>query len=207
MEGCRDSSLIAPTFLTSHPIQFPSHLPGICYSYSNVGAQLMAIILERVYKKPFVQIADSLILRPNGMRHLIAYNDTGNLVKGYNANGVVMPLMPPLMLAAGGIRSTVHDMLAYVRYQLDDTDPVIALAHTPVWKGTEGQALGFFWRITALPGGGKKIWHTGGTFGFSSYCVLYPEKKTGIVLLSNEMDGTSQGRLIHVAEQIVEGLD
>jgi CubicO group peptidase (beta-lactamase class C family) len=189
-----------------HHVQ-PDTLPGTRYSYSNVGAQLMAIILEQLYNKSFAALADSLILRPNGMRHLLADNSDDNPVQGYNAKSQPMPLMPPLMLAAGGIRSTVRDMLGYLRYQLNDADPVIVQAHTPVWEGTEGQALGFFWRITALPGGGKKIWHTGGTFGFSSYCVLYPEKKTGIVLLSNEMDGTSQGRLIDIAEQIVTELD
>lgn len=64
--------------------------------------------------------------------------------------------------------------------------------------------MGLFWRITPAKDGTTKIWHTGGTFGFSSFCVLYPATHTGIILLSNEMDTGSQAALIELADRIFE---
>jgi|GEM_PF-6574589 len=39
----------------------------------------------------------------------------------------------------------------------------------------------------------------GKLFDFSSYSVVYPELKSGIVLLSNEADRTAQGGLVEAA--------
>ena len=52
--------------------------------------------------------------------------------------------------------------------------------------------------------GNRKIWQSGGTFGFSSYCVFYPKLNIGIILLSNEADQTAQGGLEEVANKIFE---
>jgi len=53
----------------------------------------------------------------------------------------------------------------------------------------------------------KKIWQSGGTFGFSSYCVVYPELNFGIILLTNESDRMTQGRLEEVADKIFEKIN
>lgn len=52
----------------------------------------------------------------------------------------------------------------------------------------------------------RKLQHSGGTFGYASYCELYPERKFGIVLLSNESDESAQNSLGATAEQVVEAL-
>ncbi len=43
-------------------------------------------------------------------------------------------------------------------------------------------------------------------FGFSSYCVLYPEYNMGIILLTNELDWESQGELVIAADKIFESV-
>jgi CubicO group peptidase (beta-lactamase class C family) len=52
----------------------------------------------------------------------------------------------------------------------------------------------------------RKIWQSGGTFGFSSYCVIYPELDIGIVLLSNQADRTAQGALETAADFIFDSI-
>lgn len=50
----------------------------------------------------------------------------------------------------------------------------------------------------------KKIWQSGGTFGFSSYCVLYPDLNITIVMLTNKADNTAQTELGQIADKIVD---
>jgi D-alanyl-D-alanine-carboxypeptidase/D-alanyl-D-alanine-endopeptidase len=47
------------------------------------------------------------------------------------------------------------------------------------------------------------IWHTGGTFGCSSYILLLPGKHKGIILMANESDPNTQIKLIGMAKQIM----
>jgi CubicO group peptidase (beta-lactamase class C family) len=60
--------------------------------------------------------------------------------------------------------------------------------------------------MNKTPAGHRRIWQSGGSFGFSSYCVIFPELRLGIVLLSNESDQNSQGRLNAMADEILTGI-
>lgn len=55
-----------------------------------------------------------------------------------------------------------------------------------------------------MTNGKRSISHTGGSLGFSSYTVFYPELNTGIVLLSNERDQSTQNELIILSEKILK---
>lgn len=45
------------------------------------------------------------------------------------------------------------------------------------------------------------------TFGFGSYCVIYPDLNIALILLSNKSDQTTQGGLEEIADKIFEKLD
>lgn len=54
----------------------------------------------------------------------------------------------------------------------------------------------------------KSVSHTGGSLGFSSYMVFYPDLNSGIVLLSNEADQGTQSELIAaLAGKIIASCD
>ena len=118
-----------------------------------------------------------------------------------------MPYNPQILDAAGGIFSTVQDMLNYIRFHLDETNPVVALSHKAVKGNINDYAVGLNWQEMITSKKHKKIWQSGGTFGFSSYCVIYPELNIGIILLTNESDRTAQGRLEEVADKIFERIN
>ena len=189
-----------------HNIQ-PDTLPGVNYRYSNAAAELLGFILENVYHKTFDELVQQYITGPLKMKRTFASKPglTG-LATGYDSNGNPMPYMPVLMKPAGGIYSSLGDMLKYISLQLNKNNETVQLSHTPTQTYTDSTAIGLFWRINRIPPSTRKIWHTGGTFGFSSYCVLYPDFNTGIILLSNEFDMTSQGELVSVADKIFKEL-
>ena len=185
-------------------------VPGYNFHYSNVGAQLLKYILERVYNMTYDKLLNEYITKPLKMKNtnsLYSKNDFVNLAKGYNAKEKLMPYNPQILDAAGGIFSTTSDMLQYLKFHLDEKNEVVALSHK-VTKGNINRfAIGLNWQEQLTEKKHKKIWQSGGTFGFSSYCVIYPELKIAIILLSNESDPTAQDGLEQIADKIFEKLN
>ena len=185
-------------------------IPGYKFHYSNAGAQLLKFILEKVYKMPYDKLLSEYITRPLKMQNtnsLFLKNDITLLVKGYNDKGKLMPYNPQILDAAGGIFSTTSDMLKYLKFHLNENNEVVALSHKVTTGEINHHAIGLNWQEQITSKKQKKIWQSGGTFGFSSYCVIYPEMKVGIVLLANESDPGAQGGLEGIAEEIVAQLN
>ena len=180
-------------------------VPGYQFHYSNAGAQLLKYILEKVYNKPFDKIIEVNICRPLAMGNtnvIFAKNNTRLLAKGYNEKGILMPYNPPMLDAAGGIYSNVTDMLYYLKFHLNELDEVVTLSHMVTTGKINDYAVGLNWQMKLNSNKKKMIWQSGGTFGFSSYCVIYPELNIGIVLLTNESDRTAQSELAEIADKI-----
>lgn len=179
--------------------------PGSRYKYANVDAQLAGFILEAVYGKSYATLLHAFITGPLGMtstQATVTSDTSQQRAVGYNGRGHRMPYLPPLLAAAGGVSSTIQDMLRYMMFHLDTAGSVARRSQQPIFGDPATFSEGLFWRVNDLADGEKRVWHTGGTFGFSSYCVLYPRSQIGIVLLSNEMDKASQGELVDIAERI-----
>jgi D-alanyl-D-alanine-carboxypeptidase/D-alanyl-D-alanine-endopeptidase len=177
-------------------------LPGLLPRHSNVATQLLGYILESVYQTSYATLLARYIDSP---LHLVGA--AGPPALGYNEKGHLMPAHTmPTALAAGGQRYSTADMVRYLRYQLREQDPAVKLTHQPTWGTLEEQAIGFNWNLEKTVDSHRKLQHSGGTFGYASYCELYPDLKLGIVLLTNESDQSTQGSLQVIAEQLVEGL-
>ena len=179
-------------------------LPGLLPRHSNVATQLLAYVLESVYQTSYADLVARYINKPLQLTGLAS---TAPLPTGYNEKGHPMPRLDlPTVVAAGGLRYSAADMVKYLRYQLAEKDPAVALTHQPTWGSIEDQAIGFNWNLEQTVDSKRKLQHSGGTFGCASYCEFYPAQKMGIVLLSNESDESTQGSLQAVAEQIREAL-
>ncbi|MBU7578056.1 MAG: hypothetical protein KAF40_08355, partial [Flavihumibacter sp.] len=98
------------------------------------------------------------------------------------------------------------DMLQYLKFHLDETNEVVALSHKVTTGDINQYAIGLNWQEILTPKKHRKIWQSGGTFGFSSYAVIYPELAIAIVLLTNQADNTAQTELGHIADNIVNNL-
>ena len=184
-------------------------VPGTEFRYSNSAAQLLGFILERLYGMPYEQLVIQRIAKPLRMRETsitLSEAEKKRLAKGHYENGSVALPGTPQSQAAGGLRSSVSDMLKYVKFHLDENNEVIGLSHKPSWGDIQYYASGLNWQMIKPAGKPRKIWQSGGSFGFSSYCAVFPDLNIGIVLLSNESDQNSQGRLNTMADEILAGL-
>jgi len=182
--------------------------PGSEFKYSNAAAQLLGLILERVYRMPYGRLVAEKIAKPLKMRETVltpSAAELKRLAKGHYEDGSVALPVTPQSQAAGGLRSSASDMLRYVGFHLNEADEVVKLSHRPTWGDIKYYASGLNWQMNTTAGGRRRIWQSGGTFGFASHCAVYPELGLGLVLLSNESDRDSQGRLDTLAKEILAG--
>uniref|UniRef100_B0T2W5 Beta-lactamase n=1 Tax=Caulobacter sp. (strain K31) TaxID=366602 RepID=B0T2W5_CAUSK len=160
--------------------------PGAVPRHSNVASQVVAIVLERLYGRPYAALLAQYIERPLGMASGAAQPPPALLVKGYGPDGSATPaLTEPVIRAAGGLRYSAADMARYIAAQLAARDPAIALTHQPAWGSPDTGAIGFHWMIAKTVDSQTYLRHSGGTFGFSAYCDFYPGQDYGVVLLAN----------------------
>ncbi len=190
-----------------HHVQLDT-IPGLTPRHSNVAAQLLGYILEGVYQTSYPELVKKYLENPLNMENTaVAGAESQLLAEGYNQKGNRMPHFTMIgMQSAGGLRYSTADMLKYIGFQLNEKNEVVKLSHQATWGDMNQEAIGFNWNMNKTVDGKRRLRHSGGTFGFASYCDIYPELNLGIVLLSNESDGNAQGKLKEAAEQIVEAM-
>ncbi len=178
--------------------------PGARTRYSNAAVQLLGFVLEKVYATPFETLLAAKILRPLGMidtRLALGPSDRRRLVPAYDEAGHAIPANTSTFGAAAGLSSTADDMLRYVRWQVGEGAPAVRLAHAPVVGDFAPYALGLNWRMLRK-GDARVLWQDGNMIGYSSLCVLHPELDLGVVVLTNEMDRGSAGRVARLANEV-----
>lgn len=160
--------------------------PGVVPRHSNVASQLLGIVLERLYGRAYETLLADYVERPLGMNSGAAASPSAPVALGYDPSGPATPaLTAPVVRAAGGLRYSAADMARYLAAQLAARDPAIALTHKPAWGSPDAGAIGFHWVIAKTVDSQVYLRHSGGTFGFSSYCDFYPGQGYGVVLLAN----------------------
>lgn len=177
-------------------------VPGIKLSYSNSAAQLLGFILEDVYSTPFNELLSACIFKPLNMKStgFLLSLPKKAVLNGFNEKGDVMPHNQSG--AAGAICSTIPDMLRYIQFEIDEANLVVALSHQPTWGNIQYYAMSLNWQMDKREGKARRIFQSGGTAGFSSNLTIYPDLRTGVILLTNEADQTTQDKLSEASQQI-----
>lgn len=176
--------------------------PGKSFLYSNVGYDLLELLIEEVTGRDFSEYMETEILKPIGMNDSsFGWNNKvkDSIPQGYDLNGVsIEPYIYPTR-ASGGLYSTVEDIAKFVIAEMLKPDrlnrPVlqpdsIAELYVPSVKisglytlVSDSYGLGHF--IELLPDGEKAVFHGGQGHGWMSHFHLIPEKGDGIVILTN----------------------
>lgn len=182
--------------------------PGQHPRHSNVAAQLVGYILEKIYQRPFRELVRTQIEEPLRMSPSFATELSSPLCAiGYDGKGNPMPFFTMReAVAAGGLRYSAADLLKYAAYQLDETNKAVRLSHQLTWGNPDKLAFGLNWFLHKTIDSKRRIEHSGGTFGFASYCDLYPDQRTGIVLLANDADQSTQNQLGDLSQKIMAAL-
>lgn len=182
-------------------------VPGSVTRHCNTAAQLLGYILEDVYTKDYDVLLKTYFTGPLKMKNtsiLKAGKHPALMAKGYDAKGRLMPVIDwEDMQVAAGIASSAADMLKYMAFQLDETSPAVALSHQPTFGNIEDGAIALNWKVKKT-GGKRSLSHTGGSLGFSSYMIFYPDSHSGIVLLANDAAPQTQNELIDLATNILK---
>ena len=183
--------------------------PGLKGGHSNTAAELMGFLLENIYGESYPALLKKFITGPlqmSGTFVSLPVSLQPITAIGYNDKGVVMPDVPEDAGSGGAIRSSLEDMIKYMTYQLKEKDSKVILSHQTTWGDDQSNAVGLNWRTKTNFDGKRKIWASGGTFGFSSYGVLYPERDFAVIALTNESDNAAQDALDQIAQTIYNEL-
>jgi D-alanyl-D-alanine-carboxypeptidase/D-alanyl-D-alanine-endopeptidase len=167
--------------------------PGVRLRYSNFGFALLGYVLARRAETSYEQLVRDLICAPLGLADTgieIADDSSDRFADGHNRRGRSVPHWHLGAVAgAGGLRSTVNDLLRFLDLQL--TAPATPLARaaraTHASRATRGRLeQGLGWVSLPLRGDARRmLWHNGGTGGFRSFLGFVPDTSLGVVVLSN----------------------
>jgi CubicO group peptidase (beta-lactamase class C family) len=182
-----------------HGIQLLAR-PGSASRHSNVAAQLLGVLLARVFEQPFQAALARHIERPAGMGSGVATVPGGNAAVGYDNLHRAMPAFTgESIMPAGGLRYNARDMARYLMLQLQSNDRAVALSQRVRFSDTPDRQLALTW-VISTEGGLQKYRMSGGTFGSSSYVEFYPALQYGVVMMANRVAPDMQDELQGVAE-------
>jgi CubicO group peptidase (beta-lactamase class C family) len=187
--------------------------PGEKFSYSNAAAQLLGLILERVYGQSYEELVRAKITGPLGMKDTkvtLTAAERERFPKGQSASGPFVPAFSGRLPAHGSLKSTTADMLKYIEWHLAEKDEAIKLSHraagNTVWSNDNSFTVGLNWQI--LQGPGRRTIVTDGNLpGHHCMCILRPESKVGIIALTNEEVRSKPANLSSLFNQILKEID
>ena len=182
----------------------PRRPPGEELSPSNVAAMLLGVVLEKIYGESFETLLAREIEKPMRMGSG-AMPDTKRLARGYTGdNQPLPPFSPPILLSSGALRYSADDLLKFAAWQMVERDASVKLAHKATWNTKDGrEGVGLFWLIGPSPAG-RRLQYSGGSYGFTSFCDLYPDARVAVVLLSNKAADGAQASLRALSAKLVQ---
>jgi CubicO group peptidase (beta-lactamase class C family) len=182
-------------------------VPGEKFRYSNAAAQLAGYVLENIEGVTFDQLVQRKLSRPLGMHDTavaLTAPQRKKLVRGYEGT-ISLPPPNETLQAAGGLKSTVADLLKYLRWHAEEKAPAAVLSHQATFRQGNYSA-GLNWQI--LENDGRRlIWQEGNLPGYTSYLLFEPELGIGIVMLTNESGRSSSHRISTMCNTILKALD
>jgi CubicO group peptidase (beta-lactamase class C family) len=168
--------------------------PGEKVLYGNTSYNLLTLIIERISNKNLHEFAKENLFIPLGMRNTLVRIENNTIIKnkavGYQKSKDHYIQMPRIQISygAGSMGSTIKDMALWINMLNGDNAEFIELSR-------------FLNTLEALPSGEKAkyargvmvddykglktISHSGYGWGGQSQLITIPEKKVGVILLTN----------------------
>ncbi|GAA3464728.1 serine hydrolase domain-containing protein [Saccharothrix longispora] len=150
--------------------------------YSNFGGAVLGLALAAAAGRPYEDLLAERVCRPLDLR------DTG-LATAPQATGHLRgrprpPWEMPGMTAAGALRSSARDLLAYLTALLDRRTAAAVDVATPrvALSGTDHLCL--VWNLRRRPGH-DLVFHSGATRGFTAFAGFSPQRRTALATLTN----------------------
>jgi len=193
--------------------------PGTVWSYNNAGFGIAGRVIEVVSGKNIHEALRELVFNPIGMSR--AFSRTGDAMSYRFAAGhrqqdgqtiVPRPFDLPANVTAGGVATTVSELLKYAAFHLNGGNSVIPRAlleqmrTAQLKKNSTDDEMGIGWQLRRI-NGVMTAAHGGTLGGHCLHLQLVPERNLAFSILTNHGDGW---RLIQAVEratlQAYEGL-
>ena len=195
--------------------------PGTMREYSNSGYVLLGEIIEKASGRPLDEALKAYVLSRVGAGATFLERTpkvAKTLAVGYQVDDSKLVRAPvvPAPFAAGGIRGTLHDLLAFgdalflgpllerrnlarmvAHATVDNGEPVeramyVAPGTRPERHPPEVTEMGYGLGINTWVQSGERFYsHAGLIDGFGAYFVHAPRSRTTAVLLANTFQGTA----------------
>ena len=186
----------------------PLGAPGAYFSYSNEGFALLGEIVTRVSGRPYERVVTEEIIRPLGLERTAFGPKPSAPVEGMTTPYIaqtrdgVKTIVPArtwwhstVWDPAGGLRSTVIDLLRYLDLyrgtaaapRILSAGAIAAMLH-PHAKTAPGQAYGYGFAVTPDYWGAALVEHGGGRRSISAYVASVPSRRTAVAILANLAD-------------------
>ncbi len=171
--------------------------PGTGFSYSNIGFNLLELMIEEVSCQRFSEYIHTEILLPLGMESATFDIDTATMPyppEGYNLSGKPVPVYTYPSKASGGLFATAHDIARFAVAGMKE-NPVLSFKSLDQMYRPESTNIGIYGLVFSgyglghyletLPNGSRSVSHGGQGNGIMTHYQAVPETGDAIVILTN----------------------
>ena len=195
-------------FAHSRPMDFE---PGAGWTYSNTGYYLLSFLIERVEGLSLGRILENRIFKPLNMQQtrmttpedVIPHRASGYWIKKTGQLINRRPTEVSATLGAGGLLTSVHDMIAWdLALYGDDLlkNDSKSTMWSPTHYGSDKRAnYGFGWEVYAYKGL-QYQGHSGMVAGFVAEFARFPDQEISFIVFLNRYDVSSYA----LAEAMIE---
>ncbi len=185
--------------------EYAAYPPNYVLSYSNAAMGLLGLMIEKVYGTEFCAYMEKYVLNSMGMRQSsfkLTPETESFLSKGYR-NGKEAKQVPLRDMAAGSMYSNVIDLsrfiqMVFAKGRVDNRQFLQPATINEMLRPQNenvvldfGRQIGLGWFIDYTPRENLKVaGHGGGTPLFRTNLMILPEKKLGVVVLTNSTEGS-----------------
>ncbi|MFK7932099.1 MAG: serine hydrolase domain-containing protein [Saprospiraceae bacterium] len=196
-------NLSAESFYQRLQQQMLNDAPGKQYQHSNLGIALLGNALAEVNQTSYFNLLHQQLLTPLFMKDTrinLTADQEARLATGHSTK--LKKVRPNELVAfapAGGLKSTGHDLVNFMRANLQ-TDYTalqdafaevhqsrIELVQYTATKSKRSVWMAYGWLVSQLNETTNQpvVWQSGGTNGFRAYMGFVKDTQTGVVILSN----------------------
>jgi CubicO group peptidase (beta-lactamase class C family) len=186
------------------------------YEYSNAGIGLLSYLIATATGKTWEEQLNSEILQPLGMKDTTLRptpEQQRRLAQGHNREGQDAPRWPVYAwYAAGGLRSTAHDMISFGEAYLGHNEvngkavsaeltAAMQVAQKPIFTMPNGNKQAMAW-VNDVRGGDPVILKNGGTSGFGSGIAICPAKDAAIFIGMNQVGAQPVDKAVEILRRL-----